>query len=130
MMKKGTCKHFTGYQNGKCNAGVNYRELVGGADSGWMARGPCIKDSKFKREPVASCDKFEEPSAAEITAAALESKVLVEQTGAAIRLIRSQNEKQGLVPCPRCEGKLGYSVASNGHIWGKCETHGCLAWMM
>ncbi len=35
------CKHFTGpVHNKTCKAGVNYRELVGGPDLGWMARMP------------------------------------------------------------------------------------------
>ncbi len=37
----------------------------------------------------------------------------------------------GIVECPKCKGKLHYNVASlNGHVWGKCETKDCLAWMM
>ena len=36
----------------------------------------------------------------------------------------------GAVKCPVCGGKLNYSVAAlNGHLWGKCETGGCLHWM-
>ncbi len=36
------CAHFTGIQNAVCKAGVNIRELVGGADLGWAARLPCL----------------------------------------------------------------------------------------
>lgn len=33
--------------------------------------------------------------------------------------------------CPVCKGKLHYSISShNGHIWGQCETEGCLNWLM
>lgn len=36
----------------------------------------------------------------------------------------------GTTPCPKCGATLHYSVAAcNGHVWGKCETDGCLAWM-
>lgn len=37
----------------------------------------------------------------------------------------------GVIDCPVCQdGKLSYSVASyNGHMWGKCSTKGCVAWM-
>ena len=32
--------------------------------------------------------------------------------------------------CPICSGRLRYSVASvNGHVWGRCETDGCVTWM-
>jgi len=36
---------------------------------------------------------------------------------------------KGSISCPRCGKKLNYSVAKNGHRWGKCETEGCLCWM-
>jgi C4-type Zn-finger protein len=33
--------------------------------------------------------------------------------------------------CPVCKGILHYSISNyNNHIWGKCETEGCLNWMM
>jgi hypothetical protein len=37
---------------------------------------------------------------------------------------------RGQVICPRCGKSLHYSVASvNGHMWGRCETSGCVSWM-
>jgi hypothetical protein len=38
---------------------------------------------------------------------------------------------RGELPCPVCKvGTIGYSVASvNGHIWGRCSTKDCVAWM-
>lgn len=33
------------------------------------------------------------------------------------------------IPCPVCKGDLVYSVASNGHMWGKCRTEGCVEWI-
>lgn len=37
----------------------------------------------------------------------------------------------GTIKCPVCgEGDLSYSIAhSNGHIWAKCSTKDCVAWM-
>lgn len=36
----------------------------------------------------------------------------------------------GEVECPICKKRLRYSVASyNGHMWGSCETEGCVRWM-
>ncbi|MEW7986630.1 MAG: hypothetical protein AB2799_12625 [Candidatus Thiodiazotropha sp.] len=38
--------------------------------------------------------------------------------------------KQGAVECPVCGGKLHLSqAASNGHVWGKCETSDCVSFM-
>ncbi len=41
------------------------------------------------------------------------------------------NPGRGNFLCPICKrGQLRYSVAGvNGHIWGKCSTDGCVAWM-
>jgi hypothetical protein len=38
---------------------------------------------------------------------------------------------QGEIACPCCEGgTLHYSVAgSNGHVWGRCSTPGCVRWL-
>jgi len=37
----------------------------------------------------------------------------------------------GIIECPKCGKQLKYSVAGgNHHIWGVCETEGCLKWMM
>lgn len=38
------CVHFTGIGNKTCNAGVNYREMIGGPDLGWAKHLPCLAD--------------------------------------------------------------------------------------
>lgn len=36
----------------------------------------------------------------------------------------------GQIVCPICKQTLRYSVAGyNGHLWGACETNGCVQWM-
>lgn len=132
-MRKESCKHFTGYQNGTCKLGVNYRQLVGGPDIGWAARLPCTSKTSLDKEPMAICDKREEPTEAEIMAEKLEMKTRSEKVVEAIRRIRATGKNQGAVLCPQCDvvDALNFSVAKlNGHIWGKCKTSGCLAWMM
>lgn len=38
--------------------------------------------------------------------------------------------KQEVIECPACKGRLHLSQAAyNGHVWGKCETEGCVSWM-
>jgi len=54
---------------------------------------------------------------------------------AAIAAIQKKEGKKrgvvGTIECPVCGKSLKYSIAaSNGHVWGKCETTNCLAWMM
>ena len=37
---------------------------------------------------------------------------------------------RGKLPCPVCKsGDLHYEVHYNGHIWGQCNTEGCVAWL-
>lgn len=48
---------------------------------------------------------------------------------------KPEKDISGEMPCPVCEaahreGTLKYSIsARNGHIWGRCSTEGCVAWM-
>lgn len=38
--------------------------------------------------------------------------------------------KAEAIQCPECKGRLHLSQSSyNGHVQGKCETDGCVAWM-
>jgi hypothetical protein len=41
------------------------------------------------------------------------------------------NGGQGQIKCPCCEsGTLHYKVSAyNGHLWGRCSTEGCVAWV-
>jgi hypothetical protein len=35
-----------------------------------------------------------------------------------------------VVECPACKGKLHLRIYKyNGHVHGRCETEGCVAWM-
>lgn len=55
------------------------------------------------------------------------------QIDEATRIIEAQTAGKrsvsGTIDCPRCRGRLRYSVKHNGHIWGKCDTPDCLNWM-
>ncbi len=36
----------------------------------------------------------------------------------------------GTIDCPVCKKQIKYSISGyNGHIWGRCETKGCVNWM-
>ncbi|AWB26198.1 hypothetical protein DA075_35605 (plasmid) [Methylobacterium currus] len=48
----------------------------------------------------------------------------------ALRLIADVPGVEGEISCPECSGRLRWSRAENGHVWGKCESGGCLMWMM
>lgn len=125
-MRAGTCKHFNGIQNNTCHAGVRYKQFALGVF-------PCIK--KFNKENV-TCDKYAEPSAEEVAAHDAMIKAEMEKFMAAGPLIKEVKREhkgtnwKGVKECPVCKGKLHMSHAAyNGHVWGRCETEGCLAWM-
>lgn len=39
---------------------------------------------------------------------------------------------RGTIKCPKCAGTLNYlaKTSARGTIWGRCETDGCLVWMV
>lgn len=71
----------------------------------------------------ARADRFE---------AAIKRMTLAGPVVAAWRTWTKKNRvgKEEVVECPACKGKLHLSQSAyNGHVWGKCETEGCLSWM-
>lgn len=135
-MKKGMCTQFNGIglaEDAKCcDAGVNYRDLVGGPDLGWATRLPCLK----KNKSTVVCEKYLEPTAAELADHAAVMAAATERmrlTLPLIKRIKEENEGKavaGVAECPVCGKMLRWThAASNGHVWGRCVTEGCLAWM-
>lgn len=37
-------------------------------------------------------------------------------------------QRTGKLQCPECSKIVNWVMHNNGHIWGKCETEGCLQW--
>lgn len=35
----------------------------------------------------------------------------------------------GVIECPKCNGRLYILTASNGHTMGNCKTENCLSWV-
>lgn len=145
-MKKGTCKHFNGSINTHCDAEVCYRDVTNKPDEpGSAFRKPChslavIGDHDLKviedHGPQGVCDKYEEPTEAEIAEYEAEVEAYQQRFMLTLPLI-SQVKKEhcgedwkGVETCPVCDGNLHMTHAAlNGHVWGRCETEGCLAWM-
>jgi|GEM_PF-6331189 len=101
-----TCRHFNGpLHNASCKAEINYRELVGGPDFGWMARLPCAGNSPIKKQPLANCEKLSPFSREEILQQEKDFKeylVLIEKAFSAIRKhAKENNTSGGLVECPK-----------------------------
>ncbi len=124
-MKKGTCKHFTGVQNETCDAGMKYDDFK---------PLPCI--TRLLGDKPRTCNKYEEPSDADISAfqdmldASLERYRKAAPTLMKLRKKYKGKSWQGIIDCPICNGRLHISIAGyNGHMHGHCETDDCLSWM-
>lgn len=154
MMDKHTCKHYNGltaFRQGNCRAGVCYRDVTPDPDGvGCALRLPChnepmiTKDTPPDRAKVlqenfdrrGKCDKLEPPTDAEIAEHEREMKAAIARMGAAFPMISKVKKAhkgedwRGVEECPICKGKLHMTHAKyNGHVWGQCETQGCLSWM-
>jgi hypothetical protein len=125
-MEAGTCKHFTGIQNKVCKVGISY-------DGFARPSFPCIK--AFNEKGLV-CSKYEEPTAEELKEwndfiQGRMNMLIAAQT--VVEPFRARNKGKSakeVVECPCCKGKLHMTIAAyNGHVHGKCETDGCLAWM-
>lgn len=90
-VKNDRCKHFTGYQNLVCEAGVTYRTLVGGPLTGWLGRLPCLLMEGQHDQAI--CERFELPTAEELA----ESERRAEESTQ--RFTRALEEGR----CPHCE---------------------------
>jgi len=142
------CKHFNGFRGyfakdpkaQVCKCGIKVRALVGGDDLGWISRTPCLAD----HETDVVCSKREFPTREEAEAEARESEAHTKATLLAMKRCIEDSDDRGFsvfdsdnrpdvageIQCPACGGTLKYSRSGyNGHIWGKCETEGCLQWM-
>jgi hypothetical protein len=148
VMQTGCCKHFTGsYHNTHCQAGVCYRDVTTEPDrmEGSLLRLACF--SRMDRlgssaeqiaefEKRGTCEKYQEPTAEEIAAYEAEMKAHMDKYMLVTPLINEVKREHkgkgwtGVKECPVCKGELRMSHSSyNGHVHGRCETEGCLAWM-
>ena len=137
-MKKDNCKYFNGTACTTCDAGVNYRELVGGNEWGWAVRLPCLASfRKRTTTQTVTCDKYQEPTDEEIAKekAAFEASCeRMIKVGPLVRRIKQENKGKsatGSDACPACNsGKIRWSIAgSNGHVHMVCSTKNCIAFM-
>jgi len=144
-MQKGLCKHYNGsFHNKTCDAGICYKEVTPDPDKpGCALRRPCrtipVFDSPSQLEEFAkrgSCDKYQEPTEAEIAEYEAKVQSIVRNFEASLPLIgRVKKEHKGqdwrgVEECPICKGKVHLTHAKyNGHVHGKCETTDCLSFM-
>ena len=117
-----------------CQAGVNYKSIVGNADQGWATHLPCFP---FRPEiDKVTCFLYRDPTDKELQDFDQEIADELKRFNLAMPLIielkkeYKHRDAQVVRVCPICGGKLHMSIAAyNGHVWGKCETDKCLSWV-
>lgn len=141
-MKNNWCKHHRSWRdNETCLKGHNYKKLYRIPTRPLLRTIPCNSNN----ETSVVCPDREFPTEAELAEQEKEFRERFDFTQAAIVLIAKKSDakptwdegdkrekgSEGTIICPKCNGTLHYTVSGyNNHIWGKCETEGCLSWMM
>jgi len=146
------CRHFTNGADALnkkcCLAGVHYDDATAKPDvAGSAYRMACHAPNEdhgmkvlAETGPAGTCDKFSELSEEELRQQEIDSEaafaeatrrmVLVGPIISAMKKKYKGKSIKGVKTCPVCGGKLHMSHSGyNGHVWGKCETEGCVAWM-
>lgn len=134
-MKKGNCIHFNGVMNDFCKAGMPYDSVRDEKpDPNTKGRIPCIT---FNGRRSDTCPKFLEPTDEQIAQFEKETEESVARITKVMQVVSkwktwtktNRIAKQEVIECPICKGKLHSQAAYNGHVWGGCETEGCVSWM-
>ena len=139
--RAGWCIHYRRpplyYEEDKtwvCGAGVNLREAWDGVI---QDKKPCFLDDKGNSKPDAlPCAQLRRPTPEEIAEhAAWRDEYMKKQIAVMTGISEWRKKHKGkshaeIIECPACKGRLHLSIAAyNGHVHGKCETDGCVAWM-
>ena len=130
-MREDTCKHFVslwppGGGDPICGANINIRTLVGGDDTGWAIRAPCL----LKHRTNITCECFEVPTPEEVEKYEKEKREMIQYGLILAALIRDAEQGRvgvsGTVQCPKCGGGVRYSIAENNHIHAACANDSCI----
>ena len=132
MKLRKECKHYNGVFQETCEAGISYVALVPD-QRGRVYRLPCATFEKSVDQ--VSCDAYETYTEEELEAHEKAWDARMERIRIIMPVVSQWRKKAPwgrveVIECPACKGKLHLSqAASNGHVWGKCETEGCASWM-
>lgn len=117
----------------RCAAGVCLRAITAPMEGSGL-RVPCrfiqggtpVTCDKFTPTPIEQCRAKDEAWEAQWKRMTLVLPVVGD-----IKKEHKGTNWSGVIDCPTgCGGQLGLThAACNGHVWGKCSTEGCVAWM-
>jgi hypothetical protein len=128
----GWCIHYRSPSHGDtCEAGVRYDSFD--AKDRTMLRSPCFTHGTHER---AACPHRRVPTKEEIAA---HETWVKEQQSVLFKVLTgimpwrakwSGKSHAETIECPACKGRLHLRISGyNGHVHGRCETAGCVAWM-
>lgn len=134
------CIHFNGIQHSHCRAGVCYNELDRDCRVPYRAGLPCLplqpdRLAALGDTPRATCQHHLLPTPEQVAehdrviTAAIERHALVLKAVASIRENQKGKHWTGVIDCPVCHCRLSLEHHTNGHLWGKCETEGCVSFI-
>ena len=124
-----TCVHYrSAMDNATCKAELPFPRPVVGV---------CFQSVRSYADdpPAPSCPRYQplgiDAARAEEAATKVVSANVTKARAAIVERVGGKVAKCGTMPCPICAGEghtLGYSIASNGHIFAKCTTPQCVRW--
>lgn len=150
LFDKGTCT---------CLAGVDMDATFDDTKLGIFLRMPCVQFREVPahgrgtyckpgeptiRKEIDRCGHFMipcelrvEPTTEQVEQSRRDLESAMERTIVALKVAgewrvkpKPAQDRREVVECPVCKGRLHLSQAAcNGHVHGKCETEGCVAWM-
>lgn len=134
-VRPGWCKHYRGRVKGvvECHAGVSYSRFDG---TGMNAQ-PCFLDQGKPKPGAGHCEHLRLPTDEEMALAAAymtDRFAKMAAIGPSVKAFRDQHLRgpgTTAVSCLACDGigTLHMTIASNGHVHGRCTTPGCVSWM-
>lgn len=98
-------------------------------DDAWQAQDKLDWRTIMADQPAREIEKPKRQALSES-----QKKSINNTLAARVAIIEATDGKRGVagaIPCPVCKtGQLSYTIASlNGHVWGRCSTENCVAWM-
>lgn len=115
------CVHDTGPWDGECAVGVRYADMQD--TSQLPVRYICTSP-----ESTVSCAKRQLPTLAEVEEKECDQRKRMERMILVSDMIDRTGQQSGTIDCLFCDGKLHFSVASNGHRAVRC-TNRCVLWI-
>jgi hypothetical protein len=121
-----TCRHFNGVQHVRCRQGIVYSSVRREGQLACLHAAAAIGCADRSMLSLEESRLMAARRCAELDAAAGHHRA----ARTAIESMRRRTGSSvGVIPCPKCGSSLHWQRTKNGHVHGRCETEGCVAWM-